>query len=217
MGGQAARPQVAALAFQLPLLPGLAPLARLTAAALGLGLVLGAAAALRGALASRQVRHFAGAPASVGPCEAPSTAVALRCRGVGANGAWFAPSPRPGGLEDAPLRSRPEEGTSYALPGGVVPPARLEREWELQARLYAAAWVGARDTLLPPTPRGRGPVTSHSVASRPSGAACPPPSGRPTGPASSPLPPQLRRQALSPQDRPQWRPLRQPCKLQWRL
>lgn len=216
VGGQAGRPKVATLAFQLPAFPGLAPLTRLTVAALGLGLVLGVVGALRASLASRQVRQFAGAPAVVAPGAAPSELPPRA--GVGANGAWFAPAPRPSaigaGRLGGPRRLRPEVGAAYALPGGVTPPARLSTEWDLQPRLYAAAWVGARDALLPPTLRGRPTVASHGVASRVGGA---PTAGAPAAPVAGVAPAQAPRRALPPQARPQWQALHRPSKLQWRL
>lgn len=223
VGGQSSRPQVSTLAFQIPALPGLAPAARLAVAFLGLGLILGVAGALRGAVADRRVRHFASAPLAGGPAAAPSVVGRRPLAGVGANGAWFGPGLRPralgGDALSAPLRTLPEEGAAYALPGGVLPPARLATEWELQARLYAAAWVGTRDALLPPTLRGRNPVASHSVASRAPGLL--PAAGAPTAPtAGQPglaTAPQLRRRALPLQSQPQWRPLRRSSRLQWRI
>ena len=216
VGGQAGRPKVATLAFQLPAFPGLAPLARLTVAALGLGLVLGVVGALRASLASRQVRQFAGSPSVVAPSAAPSE-LPLRT-GVGANGAWFGPAPRPSAIGEGrlggPLRPRPEVGAAYALPGGILPPARLATDWALQSRLYAAAWVGTRDALLPPTLRGRPTVASHSVASRVGGA---PAAGAPTAPVAGVTTAQAPQRAMPLQSRPQWQALRRPSKLQWRL
>jgi len=218
VGGQAGRPKGATLSFQLPALPALGLVTRLAVAALGLGLLLGVAGALRGALASRSFASAPAAPAAA-PAAAPTAApaAATLAPGVGANGAWFGPAARPSASEAGRLgaapRLRPEAGLAYALPGGILPPARLPTAWERQARLYAAAWAGSRDALLPPTLRGRPTVASHSVATRAGVAPAPAAGWKPSGAATS----GARARPLPLQARPQWQALRRPSKLQWRL
>ena len=166
VGGQASRPGVVVMAFQLPPLPTLALATRWAAWAL----VVGGLARFCSTVPARGVRGLPGTQVGEAPMGAPSSLRPAPRARLGAPGAWFGPDLRPlpvaGGGRGAPLRSAPGGGGAYSLPGGLPLLPRWGGERGRQGRLYAAAWAGTRGALLPPGLRGRGPVEGAAAATR---------------------------------------------------
>lgn len=162
IGGQLSRPALSNLAFEAPAAAPSTATARFTH-------VLAAGALVRAFnLYLRTPKVLYCAPLPEGTDNAGATPF-TRAPGahVGANGQWYGLDLRPLSVVEnareallaANLKAR---GLRYTHPLGLARSAtllrRVSRDWDLQCRVYAAAWVVYREASLLPVPKEFSPL-----------------------------------------------------------